>query len=147
MVDDITKLAKRALELSEKATKGPLVVSKIDDSYRMGVCFIGNESLVKAPVILNGSQSTPGIVCCAGCNCDFGCPTPNEHDEAFIVESYTILPQLATLALELKEKYDELEARYQEVKANDGWKSIKDTEFFNSTASGDTGHPTKKDPK
>lgn len=94
MVDDITKLAKRALELDEFFVE---------------------------PKYMCGAKE--------------------------LIECREILPQLATAYLELKEKYDELEARYQEVKANDGWKSIKDTEFFNSTASGDTGHPTKKDPK
>lgn len=80
MTDDITKLAKRALELSEKATKGP---------YTLQGAHVHDEH------------------CCVADCCAVGNPLQARENANFFANARTILPQLATAYLELKEKYDE----------------------------------------
>lgn len=130
MSNDPTELAKRALRMS---------------AYYYGFTHTGVEQIDK---ILSA-------VACAGKAFHH---TDCWNDETFPYEGHTgaspiewiqnAANEAATVIrayLDLKEKYDELEARYEELKANEGWEPIG--EFFNSTAADKCGHPTKKDPK
>jgi len=82
--NDITKLAKRALELDKDATPGPWEYTPLDDVDDWTV-YNAEFTFVKQD--------------------DSGVPV-SEEDGAFIAESRTLLPELAAAYLELKEKYD-----------------------------------------
>lgn len=103
MTDDITKIAKRALELHKQLPK------KFGCGYSDG-SGVSILTAMKAGKIEGIAQAGYGCGCCADTN-----EEKYEPLISGIAESRNLLPQLATAYLELKEKYDRLEKKLKYV--------------------------------